>query len=215
MDFSSFKAVTSTAKTRKSTKTGLPTKVQEYDDLKYRKTLTEKGEVKSIVPLFTVSNKRFSELGLEALQLSDFVNPADKSQVLLTVVSKEDGKYLRAREGKKKGKSFKSEALEAALNAAGIIDSSDAAIGAKQYLKIEQVGENVTIDGVNVIKAFLISKGEAKPKPVKVEKEVVAPTGEAKEETKEVTEATPAPVADAPAASGDAPAAAAGSTDWD
>ncbi len=163
MDFSAFK-IPKIANKRKDG--GLPPKVQEYTDLKYRKAKAEKNKVESILSKFTVATDKFASIGLATLAFVHFVSPTDKNQIFLGLVDNKDGKYLKARKNKDKGKSFKSDALEVALNAAGIIDMN--ALGKSQFINMTSVAKGVEIDGIQVIEVFQLSKGEAKPKREKV-----------------------------------------------
>jgi hypothetical protein len=213
-DFNQFKSVDVSNQRRPG---GLPPKVQEFDDLKYRKANQKSG----VVGQFYVSTARIKELDLATNALRHFVHPADKNVVILGVVSDKDGKMLRAREGKKKGNHFKSDALEAALSAAGIIDLTNEKDN--QFLKLTKVGENVTIDGISVIAAFTITKGQkkvvAKAEKAKTEDKAAAPaTTEQPAATVSAPEGTPAAVNEAAPVTPSTPAAetpqAAPADDW-
>jgi hypothetical protein len=184
----------------------LPPKVQEFDALKYRKAKSEKGGVTSIQGQFYIAKAMFTSLGIETNALRHFIHPTDKSTVLLGTVADDDGKFMKKRKEREKGDAFKSEALEAALAAAGIIDTSAGAIGINQFIDIIPVGTSLQIPvnsekKITVFQAFKLAKGVAKKKEVAapVAAETAAP---AKAEAK-------APVAEA------APVAAAGDDqDW-
>lgn len=191
-NFSEFQAPTIVNKRKES---ALPSKVQEFDDLKYRKMVTKKGEVKG---QFYISKKRFEELNLTEFALSHFTHPSQKGVVLLGVVEDKDGKYLKKRKDREKGTQFKSEVLEEVLNAAGIIDTSDASLKLNQFIKITEVGRDVTLGKTPVKIAFQITKGAKK----EVVKEEVA------DKQAETVKAAPAPVAnDVPQAQPSAPVA--------
>jgi hypothetical protein len=207
LDFSQFKAV---EVSNKKNPNALPSKVQEFDDLKFRKAESKKDGVGS---KFFISNARFAELNLTEFALRHFVHPQDKNVILLAVVADDDGKFLRKRtdkktgEAKEKGGQFKSEALEAALVAAGVLDAA-AELGSNQFIKMTQVAKDVTIDGYACRIVFTLAKGakkESAKDTASKEKEVVA--------TKEVaapvaaTNAPAAPVADVQSAPQAAPVA--------
>lgn len=211
LDFSQFKSVDVSNQRRPG---GLPPKVQEFDDLKYRKANQKSG----VVGQFYVSTARIKELDLTTNALRHFVHPADKNVVLLGVVSDKDGKMLRAREGKKKGNHFKSDALEAALSAAGIIDLNNQKDN--QFLTLTKVGENQVIDGIQTLVAFTITKGqkkvvtkaEAKPK---AEEAKASTTSEQPAATVSTPEVTPAAVNEAaPVTPSATPTDAAPADDW-
>jgi len=179
-NFEEFKAPVTVNKRKESS---LPTKFQEYDNLKYRKMQNKKGEIKG---LFYVATKLFESLNLETNGLTHFVHPTNNKVILLGLVDEKDAKYLKKRKDRDKGKTFKSEALEAALNAAGIIDSS--ALKKNQFIDLTKVGENVTLDGIAVKVAFQLVVGKKKEAPdakaeIKAEGEVpataTAPTSQA------------------------------------
>jgi hypothetical protein len=196
MDFSGFKAVAVSNQRRPG---GLPPKVQEFDDMKYRKATTKSG----VVGQFYISGARIKELNLTTNALRHFKSP-DPNVVLIGVVEDKHAKMLRAREGKKKGNHFKSDALEVALNVAGTIDSNSTE---NQFLKLTKVGENVEIDGVPVIAAFTISKGQKKAASAKAKAETKVETAEVnvKEEATSINP-TPATV-EAPQVEASAPTA--------
>lgn len=207
LDFSQFKSVDVSNQRRPG---GLPPKVQEFDDLKYRKANQKSG----VVGQFYVSTARIKELDLTTNALRHFVHPADKNVVLLGVVSDKDGKMLRAREGKKKGNHFKSDALEAALSAAGIIDLNNQKDN--QFLTLTKVGENTTIDGISVLVAFTITKGQKKvATKSKAEEAKASATVEQSAATVSTPEVTPAAVNEAaPVTPSTAPTDAAPADDW-
>lgn len=160
MDFSQFKAP-EVANNRKPG--GLPPKVQEFDALKYRKAQTKKSGIKA---MFFLSTERGEAIKISENALRHFIHPTDKTIVLLGTVADADGKYLKSRKDKEKGDAFKSDALEAALNAAGIIDAT--AIKQNQFIAMSKVGENVEIDGIKVKEVFQLAKGAKKPVAPKV-----------------------------------------------
>lgn len=209
MDFSQFKTV-EVANTRKAS--SLPTKTQEFSDLKYRKAQTKKNGIRA---MFYLSEERFEGLGINKDHaLVHFIHPSDKSIILIGVVDEANGKYLKKRVGRDKGDSFKSEALEAALHAAGIINSS--AIGLNQFIAMTKVGEKVNIDGTPVHIVFQLSKGEKKKQAEKeqtstTEATVAATVPVAEGSTVNASTASTESTASAP----EAQAAPAAKSDWD
>lgn len=158
----------------KRKESSLPPKVQEFDHLKYRKAKTEKGGVATIASQFHVAKAMFAALGLSTNALRHFVNPKDKTTVLLGTVADEDGKFLKKREGREKGDAFKSDAFEAALAGAGIIDTSDASVGLNQFIDLIPVGTSIYIPvsadkKIRAYQVFKLVKGTAKKKEEKAE----------------------------------------------
>jgi hypothetical protein len=178
----------------------LPPKVQEFDNLKYRRAETEKGgKPKSVQGGFHLAKKLIADLGLESNALRHFVHPKDKTIVLVGTVADKDGAYMKKREGKKKGDTFKSDNLEAALAAAGIIDLN--VVGDNQFIDLVKVGENQTIQGFSVLTVYKAAKGTKKvtetPAEKKVEDKVVAaaPAAPASAPAADAVAAAPAPAA--------------------
>lgn len=178
MDFSKFEAVENSNTRKPGTKF---TKVQQFDNLKYRKAKNKvTGEVEG---KFFVSNVRFAELGLAAdvtenadktvtinsagNGLRQFIQTVDGKTVgaVLGVVADKDAKILKVSKRGMKTKGFKSDKLEAALNDLKIIDATKE--GVNQFIDLKLEAENVTISKVAVLKAFSMSVGAEKPKPVK------------------------------------------------
>lgn len=193
MDFSQFKRAEVSNKRKTG---GLPQKVQEFTDMKYRRAPQkgEDGQPGEIIAKFYVSNEKFAALGLSGLGFAHFVAP--DGSYFLGVVADADAKYLRARKGKEKGKSFKNDELEVLLTNSGIIDPSKLKVN--QFITMTQVGENVTVQGILVLKAFTLSVGSAKPKAPKAPKAVAeaAPVAETPAPAPAVVEqAAPAPAA--------------------
>jgi len=153
IDFSQFKVPDAVNKKKPG---GLPSKVQEFDDLKYRKAQMKK---EGVVAKFYVSTSRFAGLNLKENELLATIHPTSK-QVLLGVVGEGKGNLLKKREGKEKGTAFKSDIVEAALLASGVI--ADLPVGTNQFIKLTQVGTNVTLEGELCSIVFLLEKGTRK-----------------------------------------------------
>ncbi len=181
MDLSGF----STVKTTNKRKAGGGQKGQSFEDLKFRRAMGKKSG--KLVSQFTVSTARFASLGLASNGLRPFINKAT-NQVVIGVVADADAQVLKKTEKGDKGKKFKSDTIEAALNASGIINSD--AVGVNQVLKLVPIGTSVTIDGVLCSSAYLIEKGEAKVAATAAPKDNGAASNAG---------AAPQPVADAPA----------------
>lgn len=185
-DFSDFIAPEVQNKRRE---TALPPKVQEFDNLKYRRAKTQKGGKPEPVLQggFHISKALFAALNLENYALRHFVNPKNPAAgVVIGVVTDENGKFMKKRENKQKGDSFKSDALEAALSVAGLISLDR--VQENQFLDLIQISGPGKIAGVDVVAAYRVAKGEAK----KAE--------EASSTAKPAAEAAPAPATPAPAA---------------
>lgn len=129
-------------------------KGQNFTDLKFRKATGKKSG--KLTSQFIVATAKFNSLGLSTNALRPFINKSN--EVILAVVADADGQLLKKTTKGEKGTKFKSDTVEAALNASGVIDSN--LLGANQFLKLTEVGANVTIDGVHCITAFAVSKGE-------------------------------------------------------
>jgi hypothetical protein len=157
MDFSKFKAVDS-ANTRKA---GVTTKEQTFQDLRYRRITKKNGSTEG---RFYVSNARFDEWGLVGAKgLKQFTAP--DGEMVLGVVAEKDATILKSKkDAEVKGRNFKAVRVEAALEKAGVIVTT---IDESQYLKLTEVASSVTIDGIAVEKAYTLSKGDKKEKPVK------------------------------------------------
>lgn len=220
MDFSKLKAVETSNKRQGG---GLPPKVQEFDDMKYRKAPSKKS---GLIGKFYIGDKRIEELSLATVNaLRHFNDPTDKNSVFIAVVADKDAKMLRKRENKDKGNNFKSDAFEAALTAAGLIDPS--LVKTNQFLSWTSVGKGVSVDGISCVEIFQIGKGTKKAQPGKAKAEAQeasakatgtvdgttatsAPTEAKAEQAPQATteEASPATAAAPPAAS------ATGADDW-
>lgn len=233
-NFSEFKAPEVVKSTVKKEGSGL--KEQGFDGLKYRRGVSVKNDKTAVIGTFFLSTAKFKEGDLENHGVTYFVHPVDKNTVLLAVTKKDsDAKALKqrvtkAKEGEeakplKKGVSFKLDALEAALSAAGIISLADVDNDYNQFLTLTSVGADVTIDKVDVSIVWKISKEdrpfEKKQAPlVKGVKKASAKQEDTLATTPvvEAAKAEPAPaVVAAPAtvATGATPEAAPAVNDWD
>lgn len=162
MDFSQFKAVDKS--NTKVAGSGLPTKVQEFSGLKYKKVTTKGGNK---IGKFTLSNDLFAAMGLSTNALRQFVNG---TTVVIGVVANEKGKILKASKKGEKGKSFKSDILEADLTNAGLISGEG-----KQFLSLTKVADTVEVAGIPCSAVYSIAKGAAIPQAPKAEKAETAP----------------------------------------
>lgn len=214
MDFSKLKAVETSNKRQGG---GLPPKVQEFDDMKYRKAPSKKS---GLIGKFYIGDKRIEELSLATVNaLRHFNDPTDKNSVFIAVVADKDAKMLRKRENKDKGNNFKSDAFEAALTAAGLIDPS--LVKTNQFLSWTSVGKGVSVDGISCVEIFQIGKGTKKAQPGKAKAEAQEASAKAAS-TVDGTTATSAPIPEAkaeqapPATTEEAPpaASATGADDW-
>lgn len=181
---------------------GLKPKVQQFDNLKYRKAKIKRGgQPETVLGQFYVSKAMAAELQIESNALRHFVHPKDKNTVLLAVVDEKDGKYMKKRKDREKGDAFKNENLEAVLATAGVIDTSDAAIGTNQFIDYKEVASDVTVgkEGIKAKKVYQLSKGTAKEQAEETAQEAAAPTAAPQTEAPKA-EAAPAP---APAAEGE------------
>jgi hypothetical protein len=215
-DFSGFIAPEIQNKRREN---ALPPKVQEFDNLKYRRAETEKGgKPKTVQGSFHISKKLFTVLGLASVALRHFVNPKDKNLVVIGTVLNDDGKFMKKRENKEKGDTFKSDSLEAALAEAGLIDV--AKVGENQFLDLVEVGQNIEIAGIKTIKLYKVVKGAKKAEEKEAKVETAETSTASAPEVKAAPTPTPtvaatesaAPVAEPATVA--APAAAAAADDW-
>lgn len=200
IDFTQFKAPDAVNRKKPG---GLSSKTQSFDDLKYRKAANKKTG--TVIAKFFVSDARFESLGLITNELLATIHPTTK-QVLIGVVGAEKGNLLKKREGKEKGQAFKSDTVEAALLATGVI--ADLPAGSNQFIKLTQVGTNVVLEKETCSVVFLLEKGEAK---AKVEGEAKVAAKEVKAEAKAEPQADAKVAVEAPVAT---PAAAVADEDW-
>lgn len=188
IDFTQFKAPDAINKKKPG---GLPSKTQNYEDLKYRKAVNKKDN--SVTTKFTVSDARFESLQLKSNEFLAVIHPTTK-QVLIGVVAEGHGNLLRKREGREKGQAFKSDTIEAALLASGVI--VDAPVGTNQYVKMTQVGTSQVLEKEMCSVIFLLEKGAPKAKEAKEVKEEAPVAAKTEEPTKAAEpQAQAAPVA--------------------
>jgi len=154
MNLSDFSSVKTANK-----RTAPSAKGQNFTDLKFRKATGKKSG--KLTSQFIVATAKFNSLGLSTNALRPFISKSN--EVVLAVVSEENGQLLKKTTKGEKGTKFKSDTIEVALNATGIIDSSK--VGENQYLSLTEVAKGVTIDGVSCITVYAVGKG-AKITPV-------------------------------------------------
>ena len=90
--------------------------------------------------------------------------------VFLGIVDHEHAKMIRPAKGdaKKKAHTFKSDTLESALIAKGVIPA-DLGAGVSIYIDMKSIKENITIKNVSVYSLFVLSAGKPLQEEVKVE----------------------------------------------
>ncbi len=167
MNFDKFKKVDS-SNTRESASRA---KSQTFEDLRFRMKDVPMEDGKIVKQgRFYINGSKFESWGLNgAMGLKQFTDPTS-NETVLAVVSQADATLLKQKgEGKTKGRNFKSNRLEKALAALGVLDLN--IVDANQYIKATVVAKNCTIDGLSCSLVLDLTKGEKKAKPVK---EVVA-----------------------------------------
>jgi hypothetical protein len=157
LDFSNFKAVATA-----NEKLGNRTPLGQSFDFKYRKFMSEKGGKESIESNFTISNKKFDELGLSEKGLLQVIDPTTNI-TYLAVVGNDDAVMMK-RTNKlaadaEKGKKFKSTIVEEALHAQGVIDTT--IVGDSQKLTLTLVAENVAIGSKGIQASSVWEIGKA------------------------------------------------------
>ena len=202
MNFDKFESVDNTFD-RKPNANGV-FREQDYTNMKYRKAAKKVKEkdadgnvlaTKEVVEgRFYIANERFTSLGLAGLGMRQFTAP--DGETVLAVVDDKFASIFKSSKKSKEGnkvKNFKSPKLEAALEKAGVLNSSN--VGENQYIDFEVLATNATIKGISCHQVLGMKKGLPK-----AEAPSVAASGTTVSPTPKV-EATPTPQA-APAGDG-------------
>lgn len=149
LNFASFKVQKSA--NERTSQAGVP-RGQSFK-LKFRKFNSKNGGVTKIETIYTISDEKFAELGLESYGVVQLEGTA-----YLAVVSNDDATMLKRteklKEGAEKGKKFKSTILDKSLMDAGVIEDKE---GLTQLLDLVKVADATTVgEGTSALQAHAI-----------------------------------------------------------
>lgn len=175
-------------------------------NFKFRKFNSAKGGEEKIETIYTLSNAKFAELGLDNYGIVQIVSPDGKPYI--AVVSNDEATMLKRTDklaaDAPKGKKFKSTILDKALIAAGILEDVTDKTQSLDLVKVEGsdnaplAGGKVAVGGVyEIVKGADIVEDEDETPETEVPAEMGAVDGSTVNTPVEETPVTTAPQAEA------------------